>query len=135
MIAHATARSKAFQDRKPELTTRLDLARAHLETTPPGYTLAEVELSSVDKICKAADKKLRSAMIGHRSSRSDAADGALSRPDRARQGTSEDPSAAQTLANIKRFRIEALKLLVTVEEGLGREARAQRCRDLLQDLR
>lgn len=135
--ADVPARVKAFQDRKPELTTRLDLARAHLGMTPPGYTSAEVELSSVDRICKAAEKKVRAepgGPVGATIVTPDDADGAAA-PRGPDQLGNQDLGVMETLADIRQLRVEALELLVEVEDGLGREARAQRCRELLRDLR
>lgn len=112
----------AFRARQPELQTRLDLARAHLEMRPPGYTEAEAELSAVDRICKAADKKLKTGLKAAPSTEEPVS-------------TVADATLTQAVEDIQMFRRQALELLVVVEQGLGRDARAARWTDLLQGLR
>ena len=49
-------------------------------------------------------------------------------------GESEDALEPPLLREVKEIRIEALKILVGVEEGLGREGRAKRWRALVVEL-
>ncbi|WVQ85075.1 hypothetical protein IAT38_007239 [Cryptococcus sp. DSM 104549] len=96
------------------LQCRLDLGRAYLGLDVPEWTSAEVELGLVEKDCKGMMKRL-----GRR------------KAEETGEGDGEDGGGSLgegALEKAGRLRVEALKEMVKVEEGLGREGRAERWR-------
>ncbi|ORX37284.1 hypothetical protein BD324DRAFT_625542 [Kockovaella imperatae] len=123
------------------MRTRLELARA-LMTMPGRMAEAESEITTVLSDCKRCSKMLPHSRTRTRKVAGDLAtvhpDGAVV-DDYAQPAKSEDElptgnPALGDLNHIQRVRLEALRLLVDVEEALGREGRTKRWRDLIGQL-
>ncbi len=93
------------------LSTRILLADAYLAVVPPNLSAAEAECGAVEGECKRLMKVAK---------RLDKDGGGEERPD--------------WLDDIPRLRVRALRVLARVEDGLGRDNRAERNRKLAADL-
>lgn len=133
-----------------ELELRLELARAHLDNKLPGLVPAEAELTIVERRCKAISKRAkRMESISDQTAPGNGdiggaeADDARTGITAKESGTVEDePVTSEVLGardmppakDVLSLRIRALEMLREVEEGLGREGRAKRWKDLIKQL-
>ena len=137
-----------MDDPTPVLLVRLELARAHLAVSVPDLTLAEVELSCIERTASGVMRSLRKAGLKNwRGENEDwerrgdedgdgngkgKGDGGRGTGDLSyRRGGLGVPS---WLGEMGRVRVEALGELVDVERGLGREGRARRWGELIVQL-
>ena len=120
----------------------MDLAKSFLEFTAPELVQAEAGLSVVERECKDILKRGRGrrkpAKLGRgvKDDRESNGEG-VNIPGERLEVTAEGPEEiveAPWLEEVKEIRIEALKTLVDIEEGLGREGRAKRWRALIIEL-
>jgi hypothetical protein len=129
-------------DPTAEFRTRLDLARAHLEVQPPQWALAESEAGLVESMCKKLLKPRKT-----RGGRGDGAGDkegdeqggeALRRPgvQKAALALAEEKPAEEAGGDEwMGVRMEALELLIRVDEGMGKQARAERWRGTLEEFK
>lgn len=133
-----------------ELELRLELARAHLDDRLPGFVPAEAELTIVERRCKAISKRAKriesisdqtglgvgdiggAGANGARTGVTGKEDGTVGdEPVRSEVLGARDTSPAQDVLSL---RIRALEMLSEVEDGLGREGRAKRWKNLIKQL-
>jgi hypothetical protein len=107
----ASAAHRPRPDPTTLLSTRILLADAYLAVVPPNLSAAEAECGAVEGECKRLMKVAK---------RLDKDGGGEERPD--------------WLDDIPRLRVRALRVLARVEDGLGRDNRAERTRKLAADL-
>lgn len=133
-----------------ELELRLELARAHLDNKLPGFVPAESELTIVERRCKAICKRAKRIesigdQTGHGNGDIGGAEADVTRTGITAEesGTVEDePVRSEVLGardtppakDVLSLRIRALEMLNEVEDGLGREGRAKRWKDLIKQL-
>ncbi|WVQ65636.1 uncharacterized protein L199_003814 [Kwoniella botswanensis] len=101
---------------------RVDLGRTYLSQKVPDYIKAEMEFGIVDRNCKSILKRIERSLTRH--------DGEVS----SGSHNKEEPPGEAWVDELKRVRIDALKGMISVEEGLGREARAERWRKAIEGL-
>ncbi|RSH90997.1 hypothetical protein EHS25_010173 [Saitozyma podzolica] len=127
-----------------EFRTRLELARAHLEVQPPHWALAETEAGLVESMCRKLLKprKMRGGRgDGEVDGGGDEQGGDANREEGARKAVSigeeanEDGGGEGWMGQLRSLRMEALELLVRVDEGMGKQARADRWRATLEEIK
>jgi len=107
---NASAPSNAAQhDPTPLLAARLDLADGYLATNPTDHHSASAEASVVEVDCKRIQKRV----------------------DRLK---SENAPLEPWMSQISALRKRAVTILADVDQGLGRNSRAERWRKIAQEL-
>ncbi|WVW84831.1 hypothetical protein I302_106866 [Kwoniella bestiolae CBS 10118] len=99
---------------------RIALGRSYLQQKVPDHIKAEMEFGVVDRNCKGIIKRIEKS-----TSRSDGGiniDALTREPDK------------HWVEDVKLLRIDALKGMISVEEGLGRSARAERWRKTIEEI-
>ncbi|KAK8858717.1 hypothetical protein IAR55_002946 [Kwoniella newhampshirensis] len=141
-----------YRDTRSEieiLRIRLDLGRSYLRLKIPNYLSAEAELTTVEKGCKGILKRLdrtrrhrdhpsRGASTTqsiHNSSSVSGAEGAVQGDEIDKDGAKhkqvevEDDGTSEKMRNeVRKMRLDALRAMIDVEEGLGRTGREDRWR-------
>jgi len=106
-----------------EVETRIEIAKLVLGSKPVKWVEAENELTMAESRCKPFFKKSRrmpAAEMGQEMRNEDSLE--------SMKGDEE------FMGRLKRVRVAALRELTKVEDGLGREGRAKRWRELVIDL-
>lgn len=130
------------------LATRLELSRAYMALKIPDLRGAEGELGLVEGGCKGLMKRLDRSRSGkgtgesHKSHRQsmdgNSPVGTINSAEIEHPGADEldnDIAAKEAMRlDVLRLRIEGLKAMVEVDEGLGRAARAERTRGVIRVL-
>lgn len=145
-------RDRPQRDVRPELEimrVRLALAKAYMDSTPSDYTNAESELSVVEKGTKGMTKRLtkrwkvRDDDVHQGDSesgldvRGQEGQGRAQTQGRRLEEEEEEGEGAVDegiLDEVNRLRREALDAMISVEDGLGRETRAERWRKAIEEM-
>ncbi|WWC88521.1 uncharacterized protein L201_003432 [Kwoniella dendrophila CBS 6074] len=100
---------------------RWDLGQTYLSKKIPDYIKAEMEFGIIDKDCKLLIKRLERS---------------LGLPDDGGNIPNElnNTTVQNSIKNIKLLRIAALRGMIEVDLGLGREARVERWRKTISDI-
>jgi len=140
-VERGRTRASELENPTEVMRVRLDLAKAHLALEVPDLRTAEVELTGIEGAAEGVMKRLR----GRRKDRGE--EGRGGEGDEGGEGGREGGEGGESgsginvegkdppwLAEMGRLRVEALRVLVGVEEGLGRDGRVRRWRELIGKL-
>ena len=124
------AKARALADPAPVMSVRLELARAHLAVGQPDLVMAEAELSAIESGSKGVQKRLKKMRKSLRNDNGDSEGEGKGEGDEGYDGDGEP----LWVAEIGRIRLEALRVLIAVEQALGREGRARRWQEVIRNL-